>query len=51
MKVDADIDMSHYGQPHPFKYGGVVAGSLTGIHIAMAKCLFAVNTSCMHMGV
>jgi hypothetical protein len=50
IKVDAHLDTSHHGPPHPFKYGGVVEAILTGIHNAMVKCLFAVNTSCMYKG-
>jgi hypothetical protein len=36
---------SDHGAPYPVKDAGIVADSLTGIHSAMAKCLFVVNIS------
>jgi hypothetical protein len=36
-------DTSHHGLLHPFIDGGAVADSLTGMHIALVKCLFLVN--------
>jgi hypothetical protein len=43
MRFNAHLDTSHHGSPHPYKDAEVVAGSLTGIHKAMVKCLFIVN--------
>jgi hypothetical protein len=45
MTFIARLDTPHHGPPNPFKDAGVVAGSLTGSHNAMAKCLFIVNRS------
>jgi hypothetical protein len=42
--------MSHHGPSHPFKDGGAVVDSPTGIHTAIVKCLFVVNRSCIHKG-
>jgi hypothetical protein len=50
MRFNARIGTSHHGQPHPFKNVGVVADSLTGIHIAMVKCLSVVDRICIHKG-
>jgi hypothetical protein len=50
MRFSARLDASHHGQPHQFKYAAVVADSLTGIRSAMVKCLFVVNSSCIHKG-
>jgi hypothetical protein len=50
MRFNARIDTSHHRPPHPFKDAGVVADSLTGIHSAMANCLFVVNRSYIHKG-
>jgi hypothetical protein len=47
MGFKARIVTSHHGPTHPFKYAGVVADSLKGIHNAMVKCLFSVNRSCI----
>jgi hypothetical protein len=47
MRSNARLDMSHHGQPY-FRDVGVVVDSLTGIHIAMVKCLFVINGSCIH---
>jgi hypothetical protein len=44
MKFNARLDTSHHGPPHPYKDAGVVADSLTGIHSAILKCLFVVNS-------
>jgi hypothetical protein len=33
------------GPLHPFKDGGVVTDSLTGIHSGMVNCLFVVSRS------
>jgi hypothetical protein len=43
VRFKARLDMSHHGQPHPFRNAGVVADSLTGIHNAVVKCLFFFN--------
>jgi hypothetical protein len=45
MRLNARLDTSHHGPPHPFKDVGVVADSLIGIHNALVKCLFVVNRS------
>jgi hypothetical protein len=50
MKFNARLDTSHHGQPHPFKDAEVAADILTGTHIAVVKCLFVVNRSCIHRG-
>jgi hypothetical protein len=50
-RFSARIDTSHYGPPRTFKDVGVVADSLTGIHIVMVKCLLVVSKSCVHEGV
>jgi hypothetical protein len=48
MRLNEHLDTSHHGPPYQFKFAGVVAVSLTGIHNAMVKCLFVVNRSCIH---
>jgi hypothetical protein len=50
MRYNARLDMSLHGPPHPCRDVGVVAGSLTGIHNAMARCLFVINRGCIHKG-
>jgi hypothetical protein len=35
---------------YPFRDAGVAADSLTDIHNGMVKCLFVVNSSCIHEG-
>jgi hypothetical protein len=47
MGFKAFLDTSHRGPPHPFKCAGVVADRLKGIHIAMVKCPFTGNMSCI----
>jgi hypothetical protein len=49
-EINAPLDTSQLGPPHPFKDAGVVADSVTGFHIAVVKCLFVVNRSCIHKG-
>jgi hypothetical protein len=44
MRFNARLDMSHHGPPHPFKDGGAVADTLTGIHSAMVKCQQELHT-------
>jgi hypothetical protein len=46
----ARLHMSHHELTHSFKYAGVIADSLTGIHSAMVKCFFVVNRSCIPQG-
>jgi hypothetical protein len=41
----------YHGPPHPFKDGGVLADSLTGIRNAMLNSLYVVNRSCIYKGV
>jgi hypothetical protein len=48
IQFNACLDMSHHGQPHPFKDAEIVADSLTGNHTVKVKCLFVVNRSCNH---
>jgi hypothetical protein len=50
MSFKASFDRSHRGPSHPFEDVGVAEDSLTGIHNAMMKNLFAVNRSCRHWG-
>jgi hypothetical protein len=40
--------MSLHGLSHPFRDGGAVAGSLTGIHTLIVKCMCVANRSCIH---
>jgi hypothetical protein len=51
MRLNACLDASHHGPPHPFRDAGAVADSLTAIHNAMVKCLFIVKRSTIHKGV
>jgi hypothetical protein len=51
MRFNARLDTPHHGPPHPFKDAGAVVDSLIGIHSVMVKCLFVVNSSCVHKGV
>jgi hypothetical protein len=51
MRLNARLDTSHHGQPHPFEDAGVVADSLTGNHNSMSKCLFVINRSFSGMGI
>jgi hypothetical protein len=51
MRFNARLDTSHHGQQHSFKDTLIVADSLTGIHNAMVKHLFAINRSCVHRSV
>jgi hypothetical protein len=44
MRVSARLVMSHHGPPNPFKDGGAVADSLTGIHSASSLTTGAENT-------
>jgi uncharacterized 2Fe-2S/4Fe-4S cluster protein (DUF4445 family) len=44
MRFSVRLDTSYHRPPHPLKDAGVVADSLTGIHNAMLKCLFVVNS-------
>jgi hypothetical protein len=37
MRLNARLDTSHHGQPHPFKDAGEVMDSLTGVHIVMVR--------------
>jgi hypothetical protein len=50
MRFNARLDISHHGPLHPCKDAGVVADSLTGIHNAVVKCLFAFKWSYIHKG-
>jgi hypothetical protein len=47
MRLNARLETSRQGPRHPFKDVGVVADRLTGINIAVEKCLFVVNSSCI----
>jgi hypothetical protein len=49
MIFDACINMSHHGLLHPFKDPWVAVDSLTGIHNAVAMCLFIINRSYKEM--
>jgi hypothetical protein len=51
MRFNALLNTSYHGPPYAFKDAGVVADSLTGIHNAMVKCLFVVNSSCKNKGI
>jgi hypothetical protein len=50
MRINERLDKFHHGPPHPFEDAGVFSDILTSIHIAMVKCLFLVNRSCIHTG-
>jgi hypothetical protein len=50
MRLNARLDTSHHGPPHPFKDSGVVAGSMRRIYNAVVKCLLVVNRSYIHKG-
>jgi hypothetical protein len=51
MRFNARLVTSHDGPQHPLKDAEIVEDSLTAIHNATVKCLFAVNRSCIHKGV
>jgi hypothetical protein len=51
MRFSAHLDIFLHGWLHLFKDAGVVAGSMTGIHNAMGKCLFVANRSCIQKSV
>jgi hypothetical protein len=46
MRLNAHIDTSHHGRPHPFRDVGAVVHSLTGVYNLLVKCLFVVKWSC-----
>jgi hypothetical protein len=48
MRFNTRLDTSRQGLPHPFEDSGVVTDSLTSIRNAMVKCLFFVNSNCIH---
>jgi hypothetical protein len=41
---------TQHGPPHPFKKARIVTGTVTGILLAVVKCLFAVNRSFIQKG-